>query len=499
MPELTDVLRSAIVTVSGAAPLLPAASAGANVTAMQVAVNAGNLALGPGSFATNASIGYRKDQTIKGAGKSFSGTVITPAGDYAALAGKDEAIDYTRNTFADFCIDAVNVTTAPILEVDSAYLSTWQNVWVRNSSTPLNITNSDALTFIGYMAMENSSGDVVLIGDNARSIKFIASNFEKNPDEQGPGGRFVVNGDGTANVSEVDLVACQFERGELAVISGTARMYGGKLVQSVVNLLAKSRDCLVEAAFNLGFIHDFGYANRLVNAYASNMATPLHEWPVLEETAPGSGVYGTAADDLLILATAGQVSNTGVTGGTIDIGEGSSPSFSLPAMGDTYGATRRLVYSWLTAVAAADPVAVTATNARIVAVRGGPSLLTDSLFNGDGSAWGKNDCTLLAGVITPANTTWGLYQSLSSVCVRGRRYIAAAKFSGSANLTLGDPWDGTAGKRQLQDAGYADLYGDGDNVAMLSFQYDGAQPRIALGSLNSSAEVTVRWLMLIAV
>jgi hypothetical protein len=486
-----------MITVSGGAALLPGATASANVTAMQAAVNAGNLALGPGSFATSGSIGYRKEQTIKGAGKSFSGTVITPAGDYSAFAGKDEAIDYTRNTFADFCIDAVNVTTAPIIEVDSAYLSTWQNVWVRNSSTPLTITNSDALTFTGYMAMENSTGDVVLIGDNARSIKFIASNFEKNPGEESLGGRFVVNGDGTANLSEVDLVACQFERGELAVISGTARMHGGKLVQSEVNLLAKSRDCMVEAAFNLGFVHDFGYSNRLINAYASNMATPLHEWPVLEETAPGSGVYGAPGDELLILATAGQVSNTGVTGGTIDVGADTSPSFSLPAMGDTYGATRRLVYSWLTGIAAADAIAITAANARIVAVRGGPSLITDSLFVGDGSAWSKDDCTLLSGVITPANSTWGIYQSLSSVCVRGRRYIAAAKFSGSANLTLGDPWDGTAGKRQLQDDGYADLYGDGDSVAMLSFQYDGAQPRIALGSLNSSAEVTVRWLMLI--
>ena len=495
MPELNDVLRASLITVSGEAGLLPGASAAANVTAMQGALNSGNLVMGPGAFPINASLGYRKDQTIKGAGKSFSGSRITPAGDYPAFTGKVEAIDYTRNTFEDFLIDGVNVTTAAIIEIDLAYLSTWQNVWVRNTSTPLTITNSDALTFIAYMAMEDTVGDVVLIGDNARSIKFIGSNFEQN-EGGGIGGRFVVNGASTNNVSEVDLFACQFERGELVVISGTARMYGGKLVQSEVNFLAKSRDCLVEAAFNLGFIHDFGYSNRLLNAYASNMATPLHEWPVLEETASGSGVYG-AAGELLILATAGQVSNTGVTGGTIDIGGVSSPSFSLPAMGDTYGATRRLVYSWLTAVDAGAAIAIGATNARVIAARGGLNLLTDGIGLGDGAAWSKNDCTVLAGVITPANTTWGVYQSLSAVCVKGRRYIAAAKFVGSANLTLGDAWDGVAGKRQLQDAGYADLYGDGDNVAMLSFQYDGAQPSISLGSLTSSAAVTVRWIMLI--
>ena len=481
-----------------------------DTAAIQVTINQGRTQFPSGTYKTTTSIGYRKDQLITGQGKSFSGTVIKPSGNFVAIIPKTEspAIDYTKNTFRDLMVDASNITSNYAVTIDGAYLSEWENVWVRNSYKGFQITNSDAITFKNVMVMENSDNDAVVLGDNARSVKFVGCNFEKNPGNANPGGVVRFNGSGVY-VTSADFYGCQIERGGLSVERGIARWFGGKSTDATITYYPRAQSCYWESTdYNATIIHDFGMNTVVKNAHTSNMDTPLHQWPALVPTSTGNPVYGAASDEYLYMASASTHSNAGATSCTITIKEGAttlatSPTFNLAAQGLSYGSSVRDAYTFVAGVknsaAASGPIF---TNCTMAAIRGGKSLLTNGTFaSGASTGWTLSSATGAASgddlLITPSTSNWMIYQAITSLLKYGKRYICVAKYSGTADLCLGNAFTGTVAFRPLRNSGVSNIYEDGDTIAMLSFEYLNQFGNISLGSITSSTAVTVRWILLI--
>jgi hypothetical protein len=481
-----------------------------DTVAIQTEINLGRTSFPPGTYKTTSSLQYRKDQLVTGQGKSFSGSVIKPTGDFVALIPKVEspAIDYTKNTFRDFCIDASNIATNYAVTIDGAYLTEWENIWVRNSYKGINITNSDAITFNNVMIMENSNNDVVRLGDNARSIKFVGCNFEKNSGNTNPGGVVRLNGSGTY-VTSADFYGCQIERGGLSVERGVARWFGGKSTDATVIYYPKAQSCYWNSTdYNATVIHDFGMNTVVENAHNTNMDTPRHQWPALVPTSTGSPVYGAASDEYLYMVSANTHSNAGAISCTIAIKEGAtalatSPSFDLAAQGLSYGSSVRDTYTFVAGVknsaAASGPIF---TNCSMASIRGGKSLLTNGTFaSGASTGWTLSSATGAASgddlFITPSATNWMIYQSLASLLKYGKRYICVAKYSGTADLCLGNAFTGTVTYRPLRNSGVSNIYEDGDTISMLSFEFLNQFGNISLGSITSNTAVTVRWILLI--
>jgi hypothetical protein len=137
-------------------------------------------------------------------------------------------------------------------------------------------------------------------------------------------------------------------------------------------------------------------------------------------------------------------------------------------------------------------------------VRGGKSLLTNGTFaSGASTGWTLTNASGAASgddlLITPSSSSWKIAQSITGICKYGKRYIAVAKFLGTASFALGDAAGGTTGRRPLLNFGVSNLYEDGDTLSLISFEYLGQWGEVSLGSLSSSSAATVRWILLIEV
>lgn len=463
-----------------------------------------------GTYRLQSSLKYQKDRRWVGDGKSFGGTILLPTGNFPALEpDASVAVDYTKNDFSDFQIDATNISSDYALKIAGAYLTSYSNIWIRNSRKGISITSSDAIRFYNVMIMENSNSDAVFLGDNARAIKFDGCNFEKNPGNTNPGGIVRLNGAG-AYVTSADFYGCQLERGGLLVEHGSAKWYGGKATDSSVVFYPHARDCAFNdvACFTSTTVHDFGMCSRVENARATNMDTPLHVYPDMVPAGPGAPTFGAAGEEFLYVVSAVRPDNAGTAAGLIQIKEGgtvlaASPTFTLVASGSTVGRPVRDSYTYIACVRnAASASGPVLTNCSYGALRGGKSLLTNGTFNGGASTeWAITNASGSASgedfLITPSSTYWKIEQSISGVCVYGKRYIAIAKYSGAAALTLGDAAGGAVGRRPVYSAGIDNVYGDGDRVAMISFQFLGQWGSLSLGNIGSASAVTVKWIALI--
>lgn len=462
-----------------------------------------------GAYRLDSTIKYQKDSLWSGDGKSFNGSILKPTGDFAALEPDTSiAIDYTKNTFSNFQIDASNITTAYALKIDNAYLTSFKDIWIRNSTKGVQVTNSDSISFHDFMIMEDSNGDAVLVGDNARSIKFYASNFEKNPGNTNSGGVVRINGT-AGTVANADFYGCQLERGGLYVDSGTARWYGGKIgAESIVKFGPRSTDSFLDCNVDdASLTYDFGYNNTMRNVYSMNMQTPKFMWPNLIP-AGANNLFGAPGDEYLFSVSAGSTSNAAITNGQIYIMEAGttilaqSPQFSLQSAGTSIGMTKRPAYTFISCVrSTSSQIGPTFTNCQSFAVRGGRSLLTNGTMVGGIAGWSLTGATSAQDgndntVVFPTGA-WRLYQDLTNKLIPGRRYIAMAKFSGSATLVLGNASDGTAGSRTSFDNGVAEVY-DGDKLAQIAFEYrTSLNSGISIGSISNAGAVTIKWLALI--
>lgn len=470
---------------------------------------AGNNAYIPRGNYYNLESGllYVGERAIEGAGSVFNGTVLKPSGNFPAITGSAPASQ--RLTVSGLQINGENITTEYAVKIVNAFVHDWHDIWLRNTKLGLRIESSNALFFYSLRVMETPTDTGVSIF-NSTSIHFIGCNFETNVANRNVGGIFRIDSD-WGGLSNADLTACQFERSGIDVGAGCVKAYGGVASDTFIDLGRESRDCYIDMeTTGSTVIHDFGMGNEVKNAFCQNMATPVHRWPMLRQVSPvATPAFGQAGDEWVYLMSAGSKGTTGVTSGTIQVKEGvtvldTSPTFNFPAYGNTIGLTPRRTFSFLSVVRnVAGPTAPTFNNCFPFAIRGGRNLLTNGTFQG-GATTGWTLASVTASgpgpgvTLTPTASNWTILQNFSAFTRPGRRYIAVAKFSGNASLTWGNASDGSAGARISSDPGKVNLYGDGDTVAMVSFEYySGLSPNLSLGAVGSNTPVTLDWIGLI--
>jgi hypothetical protein len=479
-------------------------------TAIQTLINRGQLTLNRGVSALGSSLQIRQDHLINGQGKGFTGSVLIPSGNFPAIVPKVEspAIVYTRNTFSNFQIEARNITSDYAIKLDKSFLTNFKDIWIRNSYKGIEILNSDSVSFDNVMIMEDSDNDAILIGDNARSIKFYSCNFEKNPGNTNPGGVVRIQGTGPT-VSSGDFYGCQLERSGLQVVKGSGKWIGGKATSSAITFYPQSRDCFLSAdMYGSTQVHDFGMKTELQYIYCQNVSTAKHEIPLLMENTAGSLQFGQANDEVFYVVSAGTLGTTAQTSCQINITQdgsnvSSSPLFDLGAQGTSTGTQTKDSYTFITTVKnGSNPTSVSLQNCDIFGMRGGVNVLSNGTFPGGSvTGWNTTDCATSAAtegvMLTPSNSTWSFRQNISSILKTGSRYICYARYNGEADLCLGLAHDGRAGFRPLRSEGVSDVYGDGDVLAMLSFEYEDQSDWISIGSITSSSEVNLKWLCII--
>lgn len=482
-----------------------------NVAAIHAARDAGNVMLPKGNpYGVSASLEYKSEKAISGEFYGFGGSVLVPDGNFPSLIGDTGASAWTRFMIRDLLINAAANTSVYALLIDSSFLAEIERVWIKDGFKGVSVINSDSITFRDVKIMEDTRDEAVFIGDNSRSIRFITSNFESG-DLGRITGSFRIEGFGTTK-SSAELHGCQFERAALLVNSGSVKMYGGKVSDGEIFMGQKSLRSRVETdTYGSTVIHDFGFNNEVIRPACQNMATPLHKWPALPMTTATttSPTYGAAGDEYVFLVSGGSFSSAAVTSGVIEVKEGvtvldTSETFNIVSQGSSIGLAEKNSHTHLSVVrSVAAAIGPVTTNCQIFGVKGGKSLLANSTFDaGTATGWTTVDVTPSASgtdvLLTPTNATWAIYQNFSGLIEQGKKYIAVAKFTGSASLVYGNAWDGSPGSRPLSSAGIANLYGDGDAVAMLSFEhYGGIAARLSFGSVTSSDPVTVKWIALI--
>lgn len=455
------------------------------------------------TYNIGSSLELYKEKHIRGTGKSFSGTVLQPTGNFSAIVDST-SVSSIKNKVSGMMILGTNVTSNYVIVLDACFLSEFEDIWIRNSQYGISILNSNSLHFRNVLVMEDNDVESVRIGVNSQNINFTDCNFEATT--VNTGGHVIINAGNGVNLST--FTGCQIERANLDVIAGTVKWYGGKIsVSSKVLLRQRSTNCYIDSAcFDAVYIQDFGY-NTVVNGVnCYNMSTPEHRWPTPTPTSTGtSPTYGLAGEEWLFLVTAEEKSNASVSGGYIELKDGStvldtSPTFDFDASSGTIGSVIKPNYTFCAGVkTTSNPISVVVTTAELKAVRGGKNLLTDGTELD--TTWSTTNCAVTGSTgsftLTPSTTNWNISQSITSICKVGKKYIAVAKFSGTAVLCGGNAASGTAGNRPLFSTGIADLYGDGDTVAMISFEYNGTFSDISLGYVGSDSAVTGVWIMLI--
>lgn len=467
--------------------------------------------LNAGTALISDSLKYGNDQFWVGKGKGFGGTALKPNGNFSAIKSENVTLNRSRLSFSDFRVDTGNLTTAAAIDIENTFLSEFSRVWIENAPISIKLKDSDSITFYQVMCGGEPKNENILIGDNARSLKFFGCNFEKNPGSvDGVKGIVRVNGN-AGFVASASFYGCQLERTGFVVDSGVGRWYGGKVgAQSVVRFGSKSATSFIDSDFDDStIVHDFGYSNEIKNAYTTNMNTPVFKFPPIT-TEVARATYGRG-EEFLFVVSAGDKTVSGVPNGKISLKNGStllseSPTFNLQALGTSIGMTQRPVYTYISCVKSdADGVSLEYTNCSAFGVRGGVNILENGTFLLGTTGWSVNSATIEAVIggakITPNPTGgWSIFQNLTGLgkLLQGKRYIAMAKFSGNARLTLGNANNATNGARPSTDAGVDNFYSDGDRVAQIAFEYNNSLPQIiSLGTTESNAEVTVKWIALI--
>jgi|GEM_PF-3476182 len=496
--------------VGGVATIKRSAESVDNYDSLQDAMNSSmGSVLSDIRYDIDATLGYRKDKQLTGFGRSFQGSIIRPTGDFPAFEPDSSAsIDYTKNKFEGFQIDAVNVTSNFAMEITNTFLTTWENIWIRNSFKGISIDNSNSLKFVDVMIMEDSDNVAVYCGDDCRGITFTECNFEKNTGNTSEFGAYFVNDGNAERLNSIYLNNCQLERGAIQNISGKLSFSGGILYDTDVELHPKSVDAYIQAScYNNVDIHDFGKNTVAEGIRCRNMDTPLHKYPDLVYPTAGTLEFGSAGEEWLVVASAYSKDNTAVTGGVIELQENgtpldTSPSFNLFATGLSVGLQDRPNYTYVAfGKSTTDPLSVVTTDCELSAIKGGLNVLSNGSLDTDTTGWELTDCTssFSGGVLTltPANSSWSIRQNITSICKFGKRYIAVARFNGDADFCFGTAHAGAVGRRVLYTNGLADIYGDGDSMAVLSFEYYNQENMISLGSLTSSSAVDVKYIALI--
>jgi len=480
--------------------------------AIEVAVKDFGNQAGSNTYLLSAPIDYRSERNIEFKHYSFGGTILKPSGNFPVMQPKSGVAAFTRLTISNVQFDCDNHTNIFALNFDETYVAEIENVWFRNSFKGVSVINSDSITFRNVKWMETQKNTAVFVGDNARSIKFQDCNFETSEALKGVGGVVEINGDGVTS-TEAQFQGCQWERSGLNVISGSVNIISGKFADAFVRLLSRSVNCEISARFyGNSVVHDFGYNNNIKSVTSQNMATDQHKWPYLQTSSPvtnDSPIFGDENKELLLLVSVANKTTTDITNAGIEIKQGSTVLKSITGKQltrnlNSTGMAAKQCFTQLFAVKNTAAISsVTATGgAAILAVCGGENKLNNGTFAGSSvTGWLTVNASLSASsnimTVTPSSASWAVYQNIDGICKQGARYIAVAKFTGDADFCLGDVWDGSAGSRPLTDKG-VDLYGDGDNVAMLSFRYyRGLSNRISLGNIGPNAAVNVKYIMLI--
>jgi hypothetical protein len=264
------------------------------------------------------------------------------------------------------------------------------------------------------------------------------------------------------------------------------------------------------ATYDLSQIYDFGMCNRVISVRAQNIDTPLHEYPDLIPTTTGTPTFGSAGDEYLYVISAVKHDGQSTSSGKIEIKEGASvlsasPLFYLAEASNVTnlaGQSSRESYTFITAVrnssGASGPVL---TNCDLGALRGGKNLLTNGTFDGASTGWTFVNADGVASgddlLVTPVSSSWEMRQDISGVCTYGKRYIGVAKANKEFRLALGRASSGLVGGQPVVGFSVSNIYGDGDSLSMISFQYLGQDTVISVGNLLNSSPVTFRWIALI--
>jgi len=468
--------------------------------------------VGSVTYTLTSPIDYRSERNIVGKHYSFGGTILKPLGDYPVMQPKAGITAFTRLSVSNLQLDCVNHISTFALSLNEMYIAEFDNIWFRDSYKGVEVINSDSITFRNVKWMETQRSTAIKIGDNARSIKFQDCNFETSEALKGVGGVVEVSGMGVTS-TEAQFQGCQWERSGLNVVSGTVNVISGKFADTFVRLLPRSVNCEVSGRFyGSSVIHDFGYNNVIRSVTTQNMATDEHRWPYLQTAVPintDAPTFGDINKELLLLVSIGNKTTTNLANAGIEVKRGSSVLASVSGKTltrtlNSTGLSAKQCYTHLLAVNNTSSVAsVAATGgAVLMAVCGGENKLENGTFAAaTTTGWSTVNATLSAATgvmtVTPSSSSWAVYQNIDTICKQGTRYIAVAKFTGNADFCLGDVWDGSSGSRPLTDKGI-DVYGDGDNVAMLSFRYyRGLSNRISLGNIGPNATINVKYIMLI--
>lgn len=483
-----------------------------NSAAIESTMVAGNVHFPTGNFySISESIKYRSERFVKGEFYGFSGTVLKPTGDFPTFVGTPSTGNYSRVAIRDFQINGENNATCYSIKLHDCFLMELDRIWLRSSFHGVDLQRSNSIVLKDFKVMETPRGDSVNIL-NCTSIKFISSNFETSVAGQRQTGIFRITSD-LGSIANAELHGCQFERTGLKVGAASVKSFGGVLSDCDIDMLDESRSCFVDMEMSgSAMVHDFGMNNVVKNAYCQNMATPQHEWPKLQQATPSTSLtFGAVGEEWVYLVSAGSRSNAALSSGLIEIKDGStvlasSGAFSFPAYGNSQGLTPRRAKSFLAVVknpaGASGPIF---TNCAGFSLKGGKNLLSNGTFAGGATTgWTLSGVTASASgddvLLTPSASNWTILQNIDALAKQGKRYILVAKFSGAASLTYGNAMDGSAGARPLADSGVPNLYGDGDTVAMLSFEhYRSLAANISLGRVGSNTPVTVRWIALIEV
>lgn len=472
-----------------------------------------NASIAKGSHSLATPIVIFGKRNIFGAGNHLAGSVVTLSGDNSFINAVGTPI--TRNRVKGIFVDGDAQTTATAINLTECYLFQFDEVWLKSCFKGVSISLSDSVVFNGLRVMETSKDYAVEVGDGCTNIIFNYSNFETGNEGFVNGGKIKI--DSTAHrVSTVDLNSCQFERSGADVVNGVMRMLGGKVGdRSSIVLKSGAFNCIIDSTFSTGSgVQDFGFNNTIKNAYSRNMSTPEHKWPTPVSVGAGTTpTFGAGGDEWLFLAAARAKGSVAVTGGTIEFKDGAvvldtSPAFNLFASGVSIGQEDRPIYAYVTAVkTTTNPIEVDAVGAQtsFAGIRGGKCLNANATFDGGTSTgWSFVDAAGAASgndlLVTPTNATWGIYQNITSLLSIGKKYIAVIKYNGpdtGISLTLGNPWDGSDGERNVFGEPVLDLYGDGDNVQMISFEYLGQSTNLSFGSILDSSPVTLKYFALI--
>lgn len=464
------------------------------------------------TFNISESIKYVSERVFKGSGYSFGGTVIAPTGNFPVLAPLSPTTAYTRINICDLLFRCEAHTDAVALPINQLFLAEFDKLWFKDAYIGVTITESDSVTFRDVKFMETQRNKAVVVGNGSRSIRFITCNFETSIALKDVGG--VVEIDGPLGyLPYAEFYGSQWERSGLIVKSGKAFVSGGKFADCNITLLKGSKDTDISTSFYGNcFVRDYGFNNTLQNPNCNNMNTIKHEWPTMQGMdAQATNSVSVALPNTEWLAlvsitnkTTNNLTNAGIESNSVvpiasvtgvylhrqllNLGSSGAQSYTELFYGSN-GATKSTI---------------TATgSAHIAGVKGGINLLSNGRFSDGSTGWSTQACSIApaagAAVVTPSASSWGVFRDLSAICKPGKRYIAVAKYSGTASLVLGQSWDGSSGARYLIDSGI-ELGSNGYKTAMLSFTYFRSLGRqLSLGGLTNAGPVTIEYIALIGV